>query len=119
VTGQSLLKLAAKAAGYQVKRFLAPGFDGEPKGAVVFDPKGRGRFTWRPRHDDGDAFRLAVRLGLCVSHWPRHDPPDVMVGYSAGPQHGANIITPYEGDPDAATREAIFQAAAETGRAMP
>lgn len=60
--------------------------------------------------DDGEAQRLSVKHGLCVSHWPRHSPPDVMVGYRKGPDDGANWIEEYGDDPFAAARRAIVRA---------
>ena len=109
MTDRELLELAAKAAGYD--------FEGHTK-------SGNGIYLigvdhpWRPLTDDGDALRLAVDLGMCVSHWPKHNPPDVMVGYSTGENHGANWIEDYGDNKYAATRRAIVRAAAEIGKAM-
>jgi hypothetical protein len=66
--------------------------------------------------DDGDALRLAVKLGMCVTHWLKTSfPPHVMVGYRTGPESGANLIEDYGSDPCAATRRAIVRAAASMG----
>jgi hypothetical protein len=60
---------------------------------------------WNPLTDDGDALRLAVKLGLiveCGRAWiSRH-----------GPMFGEDVLP----DPYAATRRAIVRAAAEIGR---
>jgi hypothetical protein len=84
MTDRELLELAAKAAG---------------NGFVIG--------YWNPLTDDGDALRLAVKLGLiveCGRAWiSRH-----------GPMFGEDVLP----DPYAATRRAIVRAAAEIGRGM-
>lgn len=67
---------------------------------------------WNPLTDDGDAFRLMVKLNLAVSvepgeAWAHHE--SVFVGSPV--QHDGR-------DPYAATRCAIVRAAAEIGRKM-
>ena len=62
---------------------------------------------WNPLTDDGDAFRLAVRLSL-----PVHS-GQVYSGVEGFPPEKNN------GDPFAATRRAIVRAAAEIGKIMP
>lgn len=120
---KELLELAAKAAG-----ILFSGFYDNSNGLHIFytdsERKTMGiceedRWYWNPLTDDGDAQRLSVKLELCVSHWPRHEPPDVMVGYILSKDKGSNIIVDYSTDPYAATRRAIVMAAIEIGKAMP
>lgn len=73
---------------------------------------------WRPKDDDGDALRLAVKLNMHViidgenSHvrvyarsWAKVDDEYGTCGFGS--------------DPYAATRRAIVRAAAEIGKAMP
>jgi hypothetical protein len=76
---------------------------------------------WNPLTDDGDALRLAVKVGISVlqfpacigTKWPQNGLPARLVGFDP----------PYEDissgqDVLAATRRAITRAAAEIGRAM-
>lgn len=98
---RELLELAAKAAGFSDAEWVAdqacistarlPGF----------------RCFWNPLADDGDALRLAVKLGItveCGGAWAS----------KYGPMYGEDILPcPY-----AATRRAIVRAAAEIGRNM-
>lgn len=80
---RELLELAAKAAGLP----LCDEFDASTAGLLI--GRGNGDLqVWNPLTDDGDALRLAVKLGLKV---------DCMV---------------YAKDPYAATRRAIVSAAA-------
>ncbi len=108
---RELLELAAKAAGLTDTTYFEMSGD-EP----ALHVKSYG--LWDPLGDDGDALRLANKLGLCVSHWSRHVPPDVMVVYPTGADSGSNLTEEYGADPDAATRRAIVRAAAEIGAGM-
>lgn len=118
MTDCELLELAAKAAGiekddspYNGGGFGNDGFD--CVGNMVLDWHNNKR--WNPLTDDGDALRLAVKLGMSVitgtykvvCEWvPQED--------------GGNISTfeQYGTDHYAATRRAIVRAAAEIGKAM-
>lgn len=96
MTDRELLELAAKAAGIG----LIDGEHGDMMRVYYTDPNnGLERYTsWNPLTDDGDALRLAVKLGLfmrqAVKEIPRSE---------------------YEKDPYAATRRAIVRAAAAMG----
>lgn len=98
MTDRELLELAAKAAGQ------------EPSVAGDLWSNARGQL-WNPLTDDGDALRLAVKLGL-----------DIMTrgaragAYAGTEDHGASASA--EENPYAATRRAIVRAAAEIGKAM-
>lgn len=95
-TDRELLELAAKAAGLD--------FDGN----IV-----RHRYSsvvWNPLTDDGDALRLAVKLGITTEH-----SGDTAWAYAIG--HDANVDEYYGSDPCAATRRAIARAAAQIGAA--
>lgn len=99
---KELLELAAKAAGIEIE------FDEDDspfrKGAV-------GWLYWNPLTDDGDALRLAVKLGMQMYIWQPNDGIGTHyteVNRYAKEKHGA--------DPYAATRSAIVRAAAEIGR---
>lgn len=96
-TDRELLELAAKAAGVVhpeiLARHLASG--------------------WNPLTDDGDALRLAVKLGIS----PDWGGFDVEVCRRHSGARNFCYVEPHNGDPYAATRRAIVRAAAEIGRA--
>ena len=127
MTDREMLELAARAAGYVVESHHVSG------GAWVYpvdevpnaDGDYPGLFLWSPREDDGDALRLAVKLGLHVMQYPIYDEPK----HSAIAKKSARLlddtcvdmcvgIEVYGSDPYAATRRAIVRAAAEIGRQM-
>jgi len=101
---KELLELAAKAAGYEA----LPHPNGKHSRGFHFLVKSK---NWNPLTDDGDALRLAVKLGLVVS-----------VNYELGLAFCTSIdrqtYQASEGlkDPCAATRRAIVRAAAEIGK---
>jgi len=108
MTEKQLLELAAKAADLE----LANTKDGYP-----FWAGGVG--IWNPLTDDGDAFRLAIKLGLDINNsWT------IVNGDDNYPMATINVsfneeIFFYElkeSDPFAATRKAIVHIAAEIGR---
>lgn len=102
---RELLELAAKAAGidgvwHEEWRCLV--YMGAPPfvGGVI-------HHTWSPLTDDGDALRLAVKMGM-----------DVVTGRGRSDAYCRGVrVSEYNGDdPYAATRRAIVRAAAEIGR---
>ncbi|HCF4218878.1 TPA: hypothetical protein NIE42_005097 [Pseudomonas aeruginosa] len=97
---RELLELAARAAGYQ---FSYPYHSISIP--VILAETGRWR-KWDPRHDDGDALRLAVLLNLEI-HSPQSD-PTVMF-------RTAEHDVFYQ---DTCIRRAIVRAAAEIGKSM-
>jgi len=120
MTDREMLELAARAAG--LKEFT------EINGRFAV----RTRFTgmqdwspWNPLTDDGDALRLAVKLGLHVMQYPIYDEPKhsaiakksnrLLDGHCVDTCVGIEV---YDSDPYAATRRAIVRAAAEIGRQM-
>jgi hypothetical protein len=103
MTDRELLERAAKAAGIQYN-FICP------DGAHCGDMNTMQDRFWDPLADDGDALRLAVKLGIGQRHhvgWMQVFSPQIGVADSN-----------YEGDPYAATRRAIVRAAAEIGKEM-
>ena len=109
MTDREYLELAAKAAGYS--------FDGQVlrNNETDFEYDG-----WNPLADDGDALRLAVKLGLVVesdskaaSSVVRNTNPSWMPEGSWD-VHSVN----HNDNPFVATRRAIVRAAAEIGRNM-
>lgn len=100
MTDRELLELAAKAAGYEKDWHWNHHFIMSAGGSVK---EGNSWVTWNPLTDDGDALRLAVKLGMMevaevLSYWLKQD-------FRSG-------------DPYAATRRAIVRAAAEIGKEM-
>jgi hypothetical protein len=111
MTDRELLEMAAKAAGYKVVQHAEDG----SAWCVPLDKEGFG-FWWNPLADDGDALRLAVKLGLVLNLSPRQDGR----GQTVVTYHGVcKIEEPCECGNEVAARRAIVRAAAEIGRAMP
>lgn len=109
-TDRELLELAAKAAGLTgvwVDRLADDGHRvssfGIGKASWSVAP------LWNPLTNDGDALRLAVSLLMNI------EVTDTDVYACAQ----GNFSEPAKPDAFAATRRAIFRAAAEIGRAMP
>ena len=95
---RELLELAAKAAGaewlkgtYETGWWLDDGW-------------------WNPLTDDGDALRLAVKIGMELDIYE----PRIAVRTNIG----SKVLEEFKDDPYAATRRAIVRAAAEIGRTM-
>ena len=103
-TDRELLELAAKALGGE---YLDHALGGQ---YLAFPPSWNG-VKWSPLEDDGDALRLAVKLGLHVKVCRRV----VLVEQR---ELGDDKIESLQPDPYAATRRAIVRAAAEIGAAM-
>ena len=96
MTDHELLEIAAKAAGIA---------DGD----VFYDMDNDKE--WTPLTDDGDALRLAVKLGIDVQQFG--------TGFVEAWKHPHQASAEdYGTDPYAATRRAIVRAAAEIGRGM-
>jgi hypothetical protein len=92
-THRELLDLAAKAVGITIR------WERDRNGSMQACQQSHGYYgVWRPLHDDGDAFRLAVSLKLLDGGYEKAITSD---------------------DPCAAVRRAIVKAAAEIGRRMP
>ena len=123
-----LLELAAKAADIQlvgpVEKFIVQ-FDERHKGGFIIHNERGGHSAWNPLTDDGDALRLAVKLGVIldvryteptsmkfneVCYWPK--------GRHASP-YKRICFDDKEADLQAATRRAIVMAAAAIGKDMP
>jgi hypothetical protein len=109
---RELLEAAAKAAGMQIE--WTPNYGG------VFLTGHPCTVIWRPLTDDGDALRLAVKLGMTVSVENDIGAVCATAGWVAGKLlPGGAGIEAFEGEARAATRRAIVRAAAEIGRAAP
>jgi hypothetical protein len=118
MTDRELLEAAAKAAGYIVQEHVA--CDTWAYGAWVYeagsavDKDGEPKlFLWRPRDDDGDALRLAVKLRIT----PHIDASMTEAEWAVSKVgRGGFQSELHLDDPYAATRRAIVRAAAEIGR---
>lgn len=119
MTNKELLELAAKSVGYVVD------YDKIDSRFHIQEKEGQDPFTWKrwhPLFDDGDALRLAVKLGLCISQYKDHC--EVEQRKSFRPKPTEQILNEYisimgfSDDSCAATRRAIVNVAAEIGRNM-
>ena len=108
MTDTELLELAAKAAGYEKDWHWNHHFIMSAGGSVK---EGNSWVTWNPLTDDGDALRLAVKLGFM----------DSGVGFARVLSELQQMIFPANVDldrPYSATRRAIVRAAAAIGEQM-
>ena len=100
-TDRELLDAAAKIAGFDLE------WDGPPEMWAPMYYRGKTYHQWNPLTDDGDAFRLAVALRMCVESWGSGASAVVTVN------NRALVAEPHYGDePGRATRRAIVRAAA-------
>ena len=106
VGDRELLEMAAKAAGLTLSSEWDAVSDGILIGAGEGDLE-----VWNPLTDDGDALRLAVRLGLVVKCPVRQDGRD-----AAAVSRGSLLAQVGAGDPFDDTRRAIVMAAAQLGK---
>lgn len=112
MTDREMLEFAAKAAGGLARFDISP--DKWPWLQAVVDGKPQPYpVRWNPLTDDGDALRLAVKLGITP-----HIDTSITEAQWAIPsvgRGGFELETHFD-DPYAATRRAIVRAAAEIGR---
>lgn len=98
MTDRELLELAAKAGGIVLECY-----HDDKLGFEKYDGD-----CWNPLGDDGDAFRLAVELGIGMCH-------HIEWSQVFNPQTGVTDFN-HDGNALAATRRAIVQAAAKIGK---
>ena len=108
---RELLELAAKAAG--VKDIWA--YD-EEHNCLILDSF-YGRKIWNPLTDDGDALRLAVKLGI-KDYFGIEIQKTCVQATSFEPWEHCEYEEYKTQGPHAATRRAIVRAAAEGGKGM-
>lgn len=97
MTDRELLELAAKAAGKDIDPHRYDPDDGFAiRHTAIF---------WNPIDDDGDALRLAVKLGILHDHYHKW-------------KKEFDLLLACDLKPSEATRRAIVRAAAEIGRGM-
>ena len=112
MTDRELLELAAKAGGYSHYEYVENEYRDGRK--VTGHYCSLLEVCVNPLDDDGDALRLAVKLGMCV------DCVDgsMMVEFFVKDKIKHIGIEIYTDDPYAATRRAIVRAAAEIGKSV-
>jgi hypothetical protein len=130
MTDRELLELAAKAAGLKihVARQVERDEEGHANSGLWIV---NGSTCWNPLTNDGDALRLAVKLGLKVSSYVYFsDKCQLSATATAAMPSGSSWIDQPIGrfpeyteshvkhDPYAATRRAIVRAAAEIGKGV-
>ena len=112
MTDREMLELAAKAIGFDFQTCM------ETEKPCIVDMKGGGIF-WNPLTDDGDALRLAVKLGIEIFHDLEVQEVSTAFSINCPRLIGLNVSEAMGNDPYAATRRAIVRAAAEIGKSMP
>ena len=117
MTDRELLELAAKAAGLVLLQ--VPNTTQTDADWWAYEAKAKPNTAkpWNPLEDDAAALRLAVGLGIDVTH-KAFGEDEVMVSASDD-QFDGWFTEPYGDDKAAATRRAIVRAAAEIGKTMP
>ena len=119
-TDRELLELAAKAAGLQLCGYSWIGENEGDEECETFEaafvkhnPEQELATMWNPLTDDGDALRLAVRLGLGIS-FGQYAPLDVYSVYISEVEGGDELAVGciMNGDEFGVTRRAIVCAAA-------
>lgn len=108
---KQLIYDAAKAAGWTVDEIVE--YNG---GLVVHLNEPEATAAWQPLDDDGDAFRLAVKLGILIYADDFACERDGMAKATWVGQFECNEF--YNGDKYAATRLAIVRVAAEIGKLL-
>ncbi len=103
---RELLELAAKAAEIETKS--------DERGLMTM-ASGPFQVAWNPLQNDGDALRLAVKVGMVIRLSPYGDH---WVDVEAGELLEISVHEESTHDPYYNTRLAIVRAAAEIGRQM-
>ena len=104
MTDHELLELAAKAAGVESRK--------TPSKTLLARFGVTEWVEWNPLTDDGDALRLAVKLGLQIEINTK------VLGDTLVISEFYDNVECHNSDPYAATRRAIVKAAAEIGKPM-
>lgn len=114
MTDRELLERAARALGWRLLE-SHNGVPGYALDGTVIATDGVATFFWRPRTDDGDALRLAVKLRISV----RHEGGCVTADWAADHNIQHEFVQEFfsqdeseEAERPAATRRAIVRAAA-------
>lgn len=103
MSDRELLERAAKAAG------IGPTLCYESRRNCLRLGERDSYRLWRPLTDDGDAFRLAIKLNIHIMRFETMTTTQPLFSVYAFDERD-------DGDPYAATRRAIVRAAAEIGK---
>ena len=114
MTDKELLELAAKAAGMQIFVWGKKGYENY----CIKNNDGTPGNRWNPLTDDGDAFRLAVKLNMSICRPVDGDSLPHYGTYAISHCQKIDLKELDKGDPLAATRRAITRAAAEIGKTL-
>ncbi|MNN47411.1 hypothetical protein D3C76_1051290 [compost metagenome] len=110
-TDRELLELAAKAAGAVDTAVVQTGWDGFHHLRVQWEEEGDYVDDWDPLGNDGDALRLAFKLGFSI------DLSAMIISLGPVGEYGALEFENLDGSLDE-VRRAIVCAAAEVGKAL-
>jgi hypothetical protein len=113
-----LLVMAAKAAGIQHVDYENVDYDG-CAGLVIVGEHGQHLHGWNPLADDGDALRLAAKLGLELNTDGRGLGAHTIQGTKLQEEAHATAPECSEADHMRLLRRCIVRAAAEIGSKMP
>jgi len=111
MTDKELLELAAKAADYGFffnRKISDDAYEWKSDDGMLWQ--------WNPLMDDGQALRLAVKLGFCMTI-DLDLGGEIEVWEYGSPEVYEN--SPINDNPYAATRRTIVRAAAEIGKNVP
>lgn len=113
MTEQQEFELVARAAGYE----LFWGITHPMIRCHEQEHPNKTHNLWNPKLDDGDSRRLATSLYLVVASMKaeRDKPAFTSVYHFNGAEHA---VEPHNGDPDAATRLAVWNCALEIAKGM-
>ena len=111
MTDKELLELAAKAAEMKIFVWGKKGSENY----CIKNNDGTPGNRWNPLTDDGDALRLAVKLGIDLRFYPCPQIAEPWVEAATENNASDELL---QSDPYAATRRAITRAAAEIGKTM-
>jgi len=110
MTDRELLEMAAKAAGLDVNLELNGTYSlwNEEFDCI--------QSVWNPLTDDGDALRLAIKMGMSVNIFPNDDARTECASHLQN--NFVDEAWRHHADPYAATRRAIVRASAEIGKEL-
>ena len=113
MSDRELLELAALAAGYVIHEHSEHGAWVYARDAIKNSYVKYPVVYWTPKHDDGDALRLAVKLAMNIEFYPSSN-----TVFVEGIENGLLFDEFLGNDPCAATRRAVVMVAAEIGKQM-
>jgi len=110
MSDRKLLELAVKACQWTLEYD-----DNERLSWIIWSDNNVPIYRWNPLTDDGDALRLAVKLGMNI--WSGYGTTVAEMPSQAENDH-VSFSEHHKDEPYAATRRAIVRAAAEIGKGM-